>query len=55
MTDWEALSLKDFFTRVRNPLGHGPGDAPMLVLTPQQTNWAIEFCMSWIKSLVQRM
>ena len=53
--DWEREALKGFFTSVRNPLGHGPGGAEMPQLTPEQTNWAIETCVSWIKGLVQRM
>ena len=52
---WESDTLKSFFTSVRNPLGHGPGNEVMPTLTSQQTNWAIETCMSWIKSLVKRM
>jgi len=52
--DWEKESLKNFFTHVRNPLGHGPGNEPMPVLTSEQTDWAIEFCMTWIKSLIRR-
>lgn len=51
---WEMEALKHFFTKVRNPLGHGPGDAPMPSLTTQQTNWAIENSMIWIRSLVRR-
>lgn len=53
--EWEKKALKDFFTEVRNPFGHGPGSAEMPKLTTNQTNWAIESCMSWIKSLVKRM
>ena len=52
---WESKSLKQFFTDVRNPFGHGAGDAQMPGLTDQQINWAIEFCMTWVKSLIQRM
>ena len=52
---WEQKALKDFFSEVRNPFGHGPGSDEMPELTTQQTNWAIETCMSWIKSLVKRM
>ena len=52
---WEAVSLKAFFSSVRNSQGHGPGSAPMPTLTPQQTDWAIEFCMCWTKSLIQRL
>lgn len=52
---WERDALKSFFTSVRNPFSHGAGSEEMPKLTPQQTNWAIETCMSWIKSLVKRM
>lgn len=52
---WEGDALKAFFGSVRNELGHGPGGEPMPQLTPQQTDWAIEFCMSWVKSLIRRM
>lgn len=52
---WEGVQLKSFFTSVRNPLGHGPGGEPMPVLTPSQTDWAIEFVMIWTKSLIGRI
>ncbi|MET4276850.1 MULTISPECIES: AbiJ-NTD4 domain-containing protein [unclassified Bradyrhizobium] len=52
---WEMEALKHFFSRVRNPIGHGPGAAPMPGLTDHQTSWAIENCMIWIKSLIRRM
>jgi hypothetical protein len=52
---WESEALKAFFAKVRNPLGHGPGGKAMPALTPQQTDWAIETCMSWIKSLIIRL
>ena len=52
---WEAESLKSFFTQVRNPFGHGPGSAKMPSLTSQQTDLAIELCISWIKSLIKRL
>jgi AbiJ N-terminal domain 4 len=52
---WEMEALKHFFTKVRNPFGHGPGAAPMPSLTDHQTNWAIENSMIWIKSLIRRM
>lgn len=55
IADWEASALKDYFTKVRNPFGHGPGNAPMPALSAQQTDWAIEACMVWIKSLVRRV
>lgn len=53
--DWEADALKAFFTKVRNPLGHGPGAGEMPSLNDHQTNWAIENCMTWVKSLVRRI
>ena len=52
---WERNSLKQFFSDVRAVFGHGPGSAPMPERTAQQTDWAIEFCMSWVKSLIQRL
>jgi hypothetical protein len=55
ISSWESNALKDFFTAVRNPFGHGPGSDNMPQLSIQQTNWAIETCMSWIKSLIKRM
>jgi hypothetical protein len=45
----------NFVTKVRNPLGHGPGNELMPALNPQQTDWAIETSMSWIKSLIRRL
>jgi hypothetical protein len=53
--DWEADALKAFFSKVRNPLSHGPGTAPMVSLNRQQTDWAIESCMTWAKSLIRRI
>ena len=55
INEWESTILKEFFSAVRNPFGHGPGEAPMPSLTSPQTDWAIEFCMSWIKNLILRM
>ncbi|MCA2372483.1 hypothetical protein ATU3B_12700 [Agrobacterium genomosp. 3 str. CIP 111-78] len=52
---WEANVLKNFFGEVRNKLGHGPGTAQATVLSKEQDDWAIETCMSWIKSLVNRL
>ena len=52
---WESKLLKDFFTNVRNPFGHGAGSAEMPELSRVQTEWAIEFAMSWIKNLIHRM
>lgn len=51
---WEAEAIKLLFREVRNPLGHGPGSSSPLALTVHQTNWVIESCMSWIKSLWRR-
>jgi hypothetical protein len=51
---WEREVLQQFFTLIRNPLGHGPGSKPMPSLTTQQTDWAIGFCMIWVRSLVER-
>jgi hypothetical protein len=55
LADWEAQFLKDFFDKIRNPLGHGPGVATMPSLTGEQTNWAIETCMVWTKSILKRL
>ncbi|WP_416884058.1 AbiJ-NTD4 domain-containing protein [Marivita sp.] len=55
ISPWEAEFLKLYFTRVRNPLGHGPGKEPMPTLKADQTSWAIEQAMSWIKLLASRL
>ena len=55
ISDWERDCLKDFFSNVRNPFGHGAGSDEMPKLSTYQTDWAIEFCMSWIKSLISRL
>ncbi|WKA29811.1 AbiJ-NTD4 domain-containing protein [Bradyrhizobium roseum] len=52
---WEAESLKIFFSKIRNPMGHGAGSSEMITLSTYQESWAIEFCMSWIKGLALRM
>lgn len=52
---WERQILQAFFSSVRNDYGHGPGSAPMPTMTEHQANQSIEFCMSWIKSLVRRL
>jgi hypothetical protein len=52
--NWESEALKRFFTDIRNPFGHGPGSEKMPSLSPQQTDWAIETCMVWIKSIILR-
>jgi AbiJ N-terminal domain 4 len=51
---WEAEMLKSMFSDVRNPFAHGPGLAPMPNLQKEQTDWAIDTAMSWIKSLIRR-
>lgn len=51
---WEADMLQDYFSKLRNTGGHGPGSAPMLVLTPDQADWAIQGAMTWIVLLVRR-
>lgn len=52
---WEGEMLKDYFRKVRNSIGHGPGSEPMPTLTLPQTDWAIEAAMSWIRTLIRRM
>ncbi|MEX2164007.1 MAG: hypothetical protein WD823_07165 [Sulfuricaulis sp.] len=52
---WEGEMLKDYFRKVRNSVGHGPGSEPMPELTLVQTDWAIETAMSWVRTLVRRM
>ena len=52
---WERKVLQAFFSNVRNDFGHGPGSDPMPTLTEPQTDQTIEFCMSWMKSLVKRL
>lgn len=52
---WEKDVLVKLFGDVRNLFGHGPaGGQPLPTLLPQQTAWAIDTCMVWIKSLVRR-
>lgn len=55
ISEWERDTLKKFFTDVRNPFGHGAGSEDMPKLNKQQTDWAIETCMCWVKSLVKRI
>jgi hypothetical protein len=52
---WEAELLKGFFSHVRNPHGHGSGSDKPPAMSSQQTDWAIESAMSWMKSLIQRL
>jgi hypothetical protein len=52
--DWEVEFLKAFFTKLRNPFSHGAGSAKMPGLSKEQTDWALEHCMSWVKGLIRR-
>ncbi|MFM0655306.1 AbiJ-NTD4 domain-containing protein [Paraburkholderia sediminicola] len=52
---WEKEVLVKLFSDVRNRFGHGPaGGQSLPMLLPQQTAWAIDTCMVWIKSLIRR-
>ncbi|MBU0726659.1 MAG: hypothetical protein KJ904_00330 [Alphaproteobacteria bacterium] len=51
---WEGEMLKAFFRDVRNPMGHGSGSGNRPNLNAHQTDWAIDFCIGWIKNLVRR-
>jgi hypothetical protein len=55
LVPWEGDILRDYFRKVRNTLGHGPGSEPMPMLSIPQTDWAIETAMSWVRTLVRRM
>jgi hypothetical protein len=53
---WEKDALVKLFGDIRNLFNHGPsGDKPVPTLRPEQTNWALDVCMVWIKSLIRRM
>jgi len=52
---WERQSMQRFYSDVRNDLGHGPGSKDMPQFTSQQVDHSIEFCMSWVKSLIKRL
>jgi AbiJ N-terminal domain 4 len=52
---WEADALKAIFSNLRNPHSHGGGSNPPPRLSDSQQTWAIESCMTWIKSLVRRL
>jgi hypothetical protein len=52
---WEGEMLKSMFGDVRNPFAHGSGRAPMPKLSPQQTDWAIDTAMSWVRNLIRRL
>ena len=51
---WEADAMRHLFTTLRNPRSHGAGSAQRPETHEQQRVWAIESCMSWIKSLIKR-
>lgn len=52
---WEKDVLITLFGEIRNQFGHGPASGqPLPSLLPQQTAWAIDSCMIWIKSLIRR-
>lgn len=55
LAPWEGEMLKNYFSKVRNSLGHGPGSETMPALSTPQTDWAIETAMSWVRTLVRRM
>ncbi len=55
LVQWEAEILREYFSKVRNSLGHGPGSEPMPELSIPQTDWAIETAMSWVRTIVRRM
>jgi hypothetical protein len=55
LAGWEGEMLKDYFRKVRNSVGHGPGSEPMPELMLPQTDWAIEAAMSWVRTLIRRM
>lgn len=55
LTIWEGEIPKEYFKKVRNPVGHGPGLEPMPELSLVQTDWAIETAMSWVRTLVRRL
>jgi hypothetical protein len=52
---WEVDPLTVIFTKLRNPHRHGGGSNPPDPLSNVQQTWAIESCMTWIKSLVRRI
>jgi hypothetical protein len=52
---WEGDALKALFSEIRNPSAHGPGQAAPPVLSAEQTDWAMDSAMAWVKSLVKRL
>lgn len=52
---WEKDILVKLFGDIRNQFGHGPASGqPLPSLLAQQTAWAIDSCMIWIRSLIRR-
>lgn len=51
---WEVDAMKHLFSTLRNPRSHGAGSGQRPESHEQQRIWAIESCMSWIKSLINR-
>ena len=54
IAQWEHDILREFFTAVRNPAAHGAGSDQPVRLSEEQTDWAIGFCMIWIRNLIRR-
>ncbi len=54
IAQWEHDILRGFFADVRNPSAHGAGSGQPLSLSGAQTDWAIGFCMIWIRNLIRR-
>ncbi len=54
IAQWEFDILRGFFAAVRNPSAHGAGSGQPLSLSEAQTDWAIGFCMIWIRNLIRR-
>jgi hypothetical protein len=53
---WEKDMLVALFREMRNQFGHGPAAGqPLPALRAEQSGWAIDACMAWIKSLVRRL
>jgi hypothetical protein len=52
---FEMDILKPYFSQVRNQFGHGPAASPIPNFRVEQTDWAIEFAMTWIRTLVRRV
>lgn len=53
LEEWQVVSLKYIFSRLRNPFGHGAGVDPPLALSPMEIDWAISMSMTWISLLVK--